>query len=263
MTIITLANEKGGVGKTTLATTLAAGMAARGHQVLLVDADPQANATIAVGAKKRPGIYDLLIRDAAWHEVIMQVPSKYYNANPQQPSRLYLLPGNVETRNIASSISDVFAITNRLQELEGTMELIIIDTSPTPSLLHGSIYLATDGIIYPTTCEALAFDGLIESLRHREEANKVRNSKNMAAFKTLGIVPTLYRHTKEHEDNLKDLKAAFPGLVWEPLPQRTIWTEAARKQLSVFTFDPTSQAAADGHKLVEQAERAIYAIASA
>lgn len=108
MKVITLLNEKGGVGKTTLATHLAMGMAARGAKVLLVDGDPQGHATIRCGVKKSPGLYELLVRDAQWREVVVNVaPEKFGIPGEVLPAgRLWVLPSNVETRNIANSISE-------------------------------------------------------------------------------------------------------------------------------------------------------------
>lgn len=79
MKIITLLNEKGGVGKTTIATHIAAGLAVRGMRVLLVDADPQGHATVSLGLQKEPGLYDLLVRDATFKSVLRFIPPKAYH----------------------------------------------------------------------------------------------------------------------------------------------------------------------------------------
>ena len=72
---------------------------------------------------------------------------------------LGVIPSNVETRNIANTIDNAFSVYERLQELENNVDVVVIDTSPTPSLLHGSIFIATDGIIYPTTLEYFSVVG--------------------------------------------------------------------------------------------------------
>lgn len=256
MKIITLLNEKGGVGKTSLATHIATGLAIKGWRVVLVDADPQGHATISLGMRKEPGLYDLLVREARFQDVLRVVPPERYQL-PNEASRgqLIMLPGNVETRNISQSISDALAVVRRFKQLENLVDVVIFDTSPTPSLLHGSIYLATNGIIYPTKCEVLSFDGLSESLLRRNEAQPSRDQFGLGDLEVMGIVPTMFRpQTLEHEDNLSALRERFGDLVWEPIIMRTIWAEAARAYQPVFSFAPTSKAAQEAWQMVERVE---------
>jgi chromosome partitioning protein len=254
MKVITLLNEKGGVGKTTLATHIAAGLAVKGHRVILVDSDPQGHATVMFGLPKEPGLYNLLVRDTAFRDTMRFVPPEQY----QIPGRtvtgqLFIVPSNIETRNIANSISDAFAVSDRIDELEDIIDFVIFDTSPTPSLLHGSIYLATDFIIYPTKCEYLSFDGLVESIKHREAAQVHRDRWNLGPIEVLGIVPTMYRkQTVEHSENLKELRRQFGDLVWPPINQRTIWTEAVTMRQPVFAIGPETKAAAEALALVDR-----------
>ncbi|MGQ9887294.1 MAG: ParA family protein [Aggregatilineales bacterium] len=258
MKVITLLNEKGGVGKTTLATHLAAGLALRGRRVALVDADPQGHATVMCGLAKEPGLYNLLVREAPFREVLRFVPPEQYRVADQQPSgQLFVIPSNVETRNIANSISDAFAVSDRLRELERSFDYVIFDTSPTPSLLHGSIYLATDAIIYPTKCEYLSFDGLVESINHRQAAQAYRDKWNLGDIAVMGIVPTMFRtQTVEHSENLNELKKRFGKLVWPPIMQRTIWAEAATMRRPVFAIAPETKAASEAWALVNRVEEA-------
>ena len=114
--IISIASQKGGVGKTTIATHIAAGLAVRGMRVLLVDADPQGHATVSLGLQKEPGLYDLLVRDATFKSVLRFIPPKSYQIpNQAVNGQLFVLPSNVETRNIANSISDSFAVCSETQ----------------------------------------------------------------------------------------------------------------------------------------------------
>jgi chromosome partitioning protein len=263
MKIITMLNEKGGVGKTTVATHIATGLAVRGMRVLLVDADPQGHATVALGLPKEPGLYDLLVRDASFKNVLRYIPPKVYQPNDATTGsgQLFLLPSNVETRNIANSISDSFAVNDKFRELEKTIDIVIFDTSPTPSLLHGSIYIATDGVLYPTTCEYLSFDGLVESIKHRQAAEAHRRQWGLNNIHVLGIVPTMFRaKTLEHMENLNQLRQQFGALVWDPIPQRTIWAEAAAIRRPVFAFAPESQAAKDAWAMVGRVQEALAGV---
>ena len=259
MKVITLLNEKGGVGKTTLATHIAAGLAVKGHRVVLIDSDPQGHATVLCGLPKEPGLYNLLVRDAPFKENMRLVPPEQYQI-PGEPvtGQLFVVPSNIESRNIANSISDAFAVSDRLDELESFVDFVIFDTSPTPSLLHGSIYLATNYIIYPTKCEYLSFDGLVESIKHREAAQAQRDKWNLGPIEVLGIVPTMYRNqTIEHSENLKELREQFGDLVWPPIHQRTIWAEAVTMRQPVFAIAPQTKAAAEALSMVERVQRAV------
>ncbi|MBZ0300675.1 MAG: ParA family protein [Anaerolineae bacterium] len=258
MKVITLLNEKGGVGKTTLATHIAAGLAVKGHRVILVDSDPQGHATVVLGLPKEPGIYNLLVREAPFKETMRIIPPEQYGIPGEQVTgQLCIVPSNIETRNIANSISDAFAVSDRLSELESFFDFVIFDTSPTPSLLHGSIYLATDYIIYPTKCEYLSFDGLVESIKHREAAQAHRDKWNLGPIEVMGIVPTMYRNqTIEHSENLKELRAQFGSLVWPPIHQRTIWAEAVTMRQPVFAIAPQTKAAVEALALVDRVQGA-------
>jgi chromosome partitioning protein len=247
MRIITLLNEKGGVGKTTLSTHLAAYLALQGQKVILVDSDPQAHATVTLGIAKSSGFYDLMVRDDSFQSVLRMVSPEVYEIPDQETKgTLYLVPSNVETRNIANSISDAFAIAEKFREVEDFIDVVVFDTSPTPSLLHGAIYIATDAILYPTKCEFLSFDGLVESMKHRSQAESHRKRWGLEPIHLLGIIPTMFRNkTLEHSENLAEMQKMFGDAVWEPIPQRTIWTEITRMHSMVWTAAPTSQAAND------------------
>src|SRR5438552_3934377 len=121
MKVVTLLNEKGGVGKSTLATHIAAGLAIHGKKVLLVDADPQGHATVMLGLDKDSGLYDLLVRPQKFQfkDVMRFVDPETYSS-PTEPSKgqLFVIPSNIETRNIANNISDAFAIRKRFRALE-------------------------------------------------------------------------------------------------------------------------------------------------
>ncbi|NWF71270.1 MAG: AAA family ATPase [Chloroflexi bacterium] len=114
MITFSLINEKGGIGKTTLATHIAAGLAIRGYRVLLIDADPQGHATFSFGLEKRGGLFDLLVRDAAFKDVLLAPPLTAFAPDPIR-GRLFLLPSNVETRAIPNLIDDVTLLAKRLQ----------------------------------------------------------------------------------------------------------------------------------------------------
>lgn len=257
MKVITLMNEKGGVGKTTLATHLAAGLAIRGLKVVLIDADAQGHATVAFGLAKEAGFYDLIVRNADFRDVLRLVPPERYalpDEAAQVKGQLMVIPSNVETRTISMSISDAFAVLKRVMQLRSAVDVIIFDTSPTPSLLHSSIYMTTDSIIYPTLLEKWSFDGLRESIAHKSQFDPLRKQYNLGEIEMMGIVPTMTRmQTLEHQDNLDQLTKAFGSLVWDGIPMRTIWTEASSAKRSVFNLAPGSKTEADAWNFVKRA----------
>lgn len=259
MKTITLINEKGGVGKTTLATHLAAGLAIRGYRVVLADADAQGHATVSLGLKKDPGLYDLLVRGAPFREVLRPVsPDRFAMPGLPCKGQLYVVPSNVETRSIPIQISDAFAVSDRFRELENLVDVVVFDTSPTPSLLHGSIYLASDALIYPTKCEYLSFDGLMHSFEHREQIQPTRERWGLKNLDVMGIIPVMYRaSTLVHQENLNRLKARYGNLVWPEVAMRTSWAEASTVGQLVYRFAPESGAARDAWNIVDRVETEI------
>lgn len=256
MKIVTLSNTKGGVGKTTASIHIAAGLATRGYKVLLVDADPQAHATYTLGAEKEPCLHDLLVRGAPYDKMVRSVDVKRYAPPDTKVSgSLFLIPSNVETRSITNHIEDVFLLHNRLLELDGAIDVVVIDTSPTPSMLHGSIYLASDYIIYPTACELLSLEGLGQSMAQRQNASKARASMGYTALEMMGILPTMYRQkTSVHNYNLDQLKKSYGKLVWKPTSLRTAWADAAQMGYTVFAMNEDSVAVGQAWGIVDSVQ---------
>jgi len=265
MKVITFLNEKGGVGKTTLALHIAQASAAQGLRVMLIDADAQGHATLRSGLGKSAGLYDLMVRDAEWSQVAKAIPRDRWElpggVSPES-GRLYVVPSNVETRNIAGAIDNVTRLAERLEELaySQSIDLVVIDTSPTPSLLHATIYLATDGIIFPTSLAFTSFDGLVEGMKHKLGADKGRKTRfELPAIDVLGIVPIMTRlNTNEQADNLSKLKEQFGDKVWDDLPLRTLWTETESRMLPVWQLDSSHDATVEFWQLYKRLEQVIY-----
>lgn len=259
MHVLTLLNEKGGVGKTTLATHIATGLAVRGYRVILIDADPQGHATVALGLQRGPGLYDLLVREESFAQVLQPVPSEHYAIPGQKvEGQLYIVASNAETRAIPLMTSDGLIVLKRLSELRDSVDVVIFDTSPTPSLLHASIYMATNAIVYPTECEYLSLDGLVQSLSHKDMVQPTRQQWGLDTLEVMGIVPMKYRaKTLLHMRNLKSLQKQFGQKVWPPIALRTIWGEASLMRRPVFHLAPDSDAAGEVWDVVKRVEKAM------
>lgn len=259
MKIVTLLNEKGGVGKTTLSTHIATGLAMKGYRVILADADPQGHATVALGINRGPSLYNLLVREASFRESLVQINPVTYDT-PDKPSKgqLFVIPGNHETRAIPLMTSDGLIILKRFDELKDVVDVVIFDTSPTPSLLHAAIYMATHSIVYPTECEFLSLDGLKMSLQHKDSIQPTREQWNLPPLEVMGIVPMKYRSsTVLHTHNLQSLQRHYGDKVWEPLTLGTIWGEASQRRRPVFHLAPDSRAAEEMWAVVNRVEKAL------
>jgi len=264
MKVVTLSNEKGGVGKTTMALHISMGLAKRGYRVLAIDGDPQRHLTLRMGFPEQPSIYDLLVRDANWNtkDLVKVVPPEKYGIPGETVPRaggLLLLPGNKETRNIASLIADSAQLAMRLEELEGKVDVVVIDTPPTPSLLHGVFYTATHHILYPTELAYCSFDGLVESLKARAKSSKMRQEKwGLPSIEVSGIIPLKFRkRVSEDETSLKKLHEQFGNKVWPAIRLRTIWKEAEAKAVPVWAISRTCQAADDAWEVIDRVEESI------
>lgn len=256
MQVITVLNEKGGVGKTTLASMIGAGLAIRGKRVILLDSDPQANLTMSFGITPSPAFYDLIVRDSPWSEVLQFISPEIYEVPGYAvPGFLYLIGSNKETRTIAQSTDNVLAVRQRLNELKDDIDVVVVDTSPTPSLLHSSIYLATDYLIFPVELEFYSFAGLGSSLGHRNSFSLQKEGMGLSSIEVMGIIPNKYRKgTLEHQENLQKLKAQFKDKVWTCLPQRIVWSEASARKRSVFNYAPDSTAAREAWSIIKNVE---------
>lgn len=252
MKVITLLNEKGGVGKTTLSVHIAAGLAMRGARVALLDMDAQANATKSLGLKESPNVYQLLVREDEWADLLSEPNPRHWAGDAEVSGRLLVLTGNVETRLIPMAVSDAMILRERLTELAGHVDVVVIDTAPTPSLLHAMILFATDGVLYPTECESLSLDGIQKTLLHVNKLNQERNVKALGEVAMLGIQPTMYGRTSAHDYGLELMASTFKNRLYPAIPRRTVWTEASYHQQTVFGYAPESVATDEAWALVER-----------
>jgi chromosome partitioning protein len=257
MKVVTLLNEKGGVGKTTLSVHLAAGLARRGKRVVLVDTDAQANATHQMKLEEDGTLYQLLVKEAKWSEVLRAPLEENWSDKSPQGS-LWMVTSNLETRAIPMLIDDATLLRERLLELEEHVDVVIIDTSPTPSLLHSMIYLASDYMVYPTQAEILSMVGLGKSVVHMQRSKDTRKAFGLEPTHLLGVQPTMFQpKTAAHQHGLGKIVEQFGDSTWIPLTQRTIWREAAFARQTIFSYAPGNPATKEIEAVVDRVEKGI------
>jgi chromosome partitioning protein len=265
MKVLTLLNEKGGVGKTTLADHIAAGLALKGKRVVVIDADPQGHAAALLNQAEAPGLYNLLIRGEEWEDVLVPIPTNVYDPAATESEalgvatrnssggELYLLPGNVETRAIGAVNPNPFLLREKLRDLAGWADVAVIDTSPTPSQFHTTIYMATDSILFPVQPAYLSLDGLAKSIIRQEQARLEREGMHEGSIARMGIIPTMFRsNTEAHDVALRQLLSEHKRLVWPPVPQRTIWEKAAFVGKLMYRYAPYSPETDEGNLVTKE-----------
>lgn len=240
MKTISLINEKGGVGKTTLSVHLASGLVAQGHTVVLIDSDPQAHACYQLGIPETTGFHDLLVRNATWDSVLRRVdPSRYTPEGETGTGRLFVLPSNIETRVVPMLVGEATLLKERLAELKDAVDYVVVDTSPTPSLVHAMIHLATDAILYPTQVEALSLEGLSKSIEHMKALNKHRELSGMKEVIMAGIQPMMVSpKTNAHSYGISLLEKEFANKLLPFVPVLTVFRDAAYAHKTVFAYAP-------------------------
>lgn len=154
--IIAIANQKGGVGKTTTTVNLSAGLANRGKKVLIIDADPQGNATSAVGVDKECELstYDVLVNEVDMNEVIQSTSTKKLNICP---SNINLAGAEVQ---LVSMVSRELRLKEQLDKIKENYDYIFIDCPPSLGLITLNAFTASDSVLIPVQCEYFALEGL-------------------------------------------------------------------------------------------------------
>jgi chromosome partitioning protein len=230
MVVITIANQKGGVGKTTTAVTLGHGLALRGLKVLLVDLDPQGHVAFALGMDKAPGLYRLLCNQTPLDNVAVGAREN-----------LDIVPGDKSTGSAKRYVNTLnFREKVLLNALKGAIEydLVFLDLAPSLDVLHVAALIASDWVLIPTKLDAMALDGVNEILRSVAEVEQ-----QGYALEGYSIVPTFFdRTTNETMVQLKALVELFGAMVWPPIPQSTKIREAAAFGQTPWEYCPRSAA---------------------
>lgn len=236
--IISVVNQKGGVGKTTTAVNLGAYLAYFGRQVLLVDVDPQANATSGLGVDHRKldkGIYDALIGKNTLAEIIKRtLQNNYYLA----PATLALAGAAVE---LISMEDREFRLMRLLQDVKSDYDYIIIDGPPSLGLLTVNSLVAADEILIPIQSEYYALEGLSQLL---ETIFLIQNNLK-PSLGIMGAVITMFDRRNRLSELVKnELHQYFPNRVFNSIVPRSVrLAEAPSYGRTILQYDPKSTGA--------------------
>lgn len=233
---IAVANQKGGVGKTTTAINLSAGLATSGYSTLLVDCDPQANSTASLGLPREPG------RRSLYHTLTFGEPI----ANLRLRSvidRLDVIPSDKNlvgaTVELVEAERREFRLREALEPVRGQYRFIVLDCPPALDLLTLNALSAADSVLVPIQCEYLALEGVSELL---DTLMRIRRSLN-PQLALEGILPTMYdERTTLSRQVVSDLRDFFGAQVFSTvIPRNVRLAEAPSHGKPILLYDPHSR----------------------
>jgi chromosome partitioning protein len=240
----TIANQKGGVGKTTTAVNVAHGLILSGRRVLLVDLDPQGQCATILGLMPEPGAFNLLVADLP--------PAQVIRATDR--ANLFVILGDRKTA-VAQTVLSVQRAPISLTHSRlvppaenDQIDYVLIDTSPSVGDLQEQALWAADGVLVPCATDYLASDGVFNIMSTLE---KLRNEQQWQG-ELFGILPTFYDDvTRESKATLLDLQERFGENVLDPIHRATILRECAVEGKTIYELSPSSRAAQQYQHLVD------------
>jgi chromosome partitioning protein len=245
--VLAIANQKGGVGKTTTAINLAASLAANDFRVLVVDSDPQGNATTGLGVAKDPdraSLYHVLLGETLARDAI--VPTEFEGLHLISADK-NLVGANLELVDLPNRES---RLRNRIAELRSDFHFIIIDCPPALDLLTLNALMAADSVLVPIQCEFFALEGISELM---DTIDRIRESFGHP-LAVEGILLTMFDdRTNLTRQVAADLREFFKDQVFRTIIPRSIrLAEAPSFGKPILTYDPRSKGAESYIKLAKE-----------
>ena len=244
--IISVANQKGGVGKTTTTVNLSTILAKKGKKVLLIDTDPQGNATSGLGVSKdvELSVYDILIGDTEFDETLQETAIKNLKVCP---SNISLAGAEVQ---LVSMMSREQRLKTKLDKIKDQYDYILIDCPPSLGLVTLNAFTASDSVLIPVQCEYFALEGLGQLLNTVNLVKKHLN-KNLEIE---GALLTMYdARTNLSNQVVKEVKKYFEDKVYKTvIPRNVRLSEAPSYGMPISIYDPRSKGAKSYDKFVKE-----------
>lgn len=246
--VIAVTNQKGGVGKTTTSVNLSAALVYMGKKVLLVDIDPQANATQGIGVDRSSlslTVYDAITQSTPLKDIIISTDVK----------NLDIVPANIDLAGVEIELSQVKSgreqrIRNALETVKERYDFVIIDCPPALGLLNTNALTASDAVLIPVQCEYYALEGLTQLLNTILLTQKVFNEK----LTIEGVLLTMLdSRTNLGIEVSQEVRKYFREKVYDVVIPRNIkLSEAPSEGLNIFDYDNTSEGAKAYAKLAKE-----------
>lgn len=249
MKIVAIANQKGGVGKTTTAVNLSAALAERGQRILLVDLDPQGNATssFGLGGIEGQSLYEPLLGEAPITEKIL----------PTRLADLFVVPADIDLAGVEIEIARMSDHLTRLAQAlqvlraDGTFDYVLLDCPPSLGILMTNALAAADELLTPIQCEYFALEGLVQIVRLVE---RIRDSGANRRLELGGIVMTMFdSRTKISAQVVSEVREHFTGRVYHTVIPRSVrLSEAPSFARCILEHDPSGIGAKAYRALAEE-----------
>jgi chromosome partitioning protein len=248
--VLAIANQKGGVGKTTTAVNLGASLAELGYRVLVIDLDPQGNATTGLGISHRNvegSVYDVIMNDTPVEDCV----------EPTSVRNLFVVPATIDLAGAEIELVPAFSrelkLRRALQEVRNDYDFTLVDCPPSLGLLTVNGLAAADDVVVPIQCEYYALEGLGQLLRN---VSLVRSNLN-PTLDVRGIVLTMYdARTRLAEQVEKEVRTHFGDKVYRTVVPRTVRiSEAPSFGQPITVFDTSSRGATAYRELAKEVSR--------